>query len=63
MFVNKFIAFMLVLIFIALAWRFLLPLFVILLSLLMWYLLFLFVKGIVAGIKEMMTTNNRGSII
>ena len=50
--VLQFIASMLVLIFIALAWRFLLPLVLILVSFFMWYILFIFVKGMIEGSKE-----------
>lgn len=51
--VSHFIASMLVLIFIALAWRFLLPLLLIGVSLLMWFLLFGFCKGLAQGFYEM----------
>ena len=50
--VSHFIAFMLVLIFIALAWRFLLPLLAIGISLFMWFLLFVFCKGVFQGFRE-----------
>jgi Ca2+/Na+ antiporter len=50
--ILHFIAFMLVLIFIALAWRFLLPLLGICVGLLMWYLLFVFVIGMIKGFIE-----------
>jgi len=50
---NKFIALMLVLIFIALAWRFLVAAGLLALSVLMWVLLFTFCQGIVRGIREM----------
>lgn len=52
---NKFIAFMLVLIFIALAWRFLVIAGGIALSLFMWLLLFKFCLGVAQGIREVAT--------
>ena len=49
---NKFIALMLVLIFIALAWRFLVAAGLLALSVLMWAALFMFCRGFIQGIRE-----------
>lgn len=50
---SYFIAFMLVLIFIVLAWRIIAPILALLFCLFMWYLIFIFVKGMIQGYKEM----------
>lgn len=50
--IVKFIAIMLVLIFIALSWRFLLILGAIALAIFLWGLIFAFIKGVVQAIKE-----------
>jgi Ca2+/Na+ antiporter len=59
--ISHFIAFMLVLIFIALAWRLLLPLLGICIGLLLWYLLFVFVMGVMQGVKEIAKNESEGA--
>ena len=50
--VNYFIAFMLILIFVALAWRFVFVVSMLFLAILMWILLFKFCQGVVYGLRE-----------
>ena len=50
--ILQFIGVILVLIFIALAWRFLLVIGLLVLSLLLWFLVFSFIKGVIQALKE-----------
>lgn len=55
--IHQFIACMLVLIFIALAWRFLLVIGVLVTSFFLWFLIVAFIKGMVQAVKEEIHTS------